>query len=102
MGQDPNFKFTLARSIYKTLLRFSAERHGKSCTVTPLAPLFLSAEVGENNVAVLKWRETPDVDESSASPSSYVIYKAIGNGGFDNGTQVNGTSAKVKITVKKK
>ena len=98
MGQDPNFKYTLARSIYKTLLRFSAERHGKSCTVAPLAPAFLSAELGENNVAILKWRETPDMDESSANPTSYVIYKAIGNGSFDNGTIVNGTSAKVKIT----
>ena len=97
LGQDPNFKFTLARSVYKSLLRFSAERHGKNFTVAPLPPQFLSAVVGENNVAILKWRETPDVDETSARPSSYIIYKAIGNGGFDNGTVVNGTSAKVKI-----
>jgi len=98
MGQDPNFKFTLARSIYKTILRFTARIHGDNYVVAPLAPLFLSAEVGEDNTAVLKWREVADNDERSARASSYIIYKAIGKGAFDNGTVVSGTSAKVKIT----
>ena len=28
LGQDPNFRFTLARSIYKTLLRYINSQHG--------------------------------------------------------------------------
>ena len=97
MGQDPNFKFTLARSIYKTLLRFSADRHQKDYVVAPLAPQILSTEVSENNTAIIKWRETVDTDEPTARPTSYVIYKAVGNGSFDNGTLVNSTSVRVKI-----
>ena len=97
MGQDPNFKFTLARSIYKTLLKFSAARHGKSYTVAPLAPTFLSVEIGTDNTAILKWCETKDDQESTARPTSYIIYQAIGSGGFNNGTVVDGTSAKIKL-----
>ena len=37
-GQDPNFKFTLARSIYKTILRYISEQHGRPYAVTPLTP----------------------------------------------------------------
>ena len=97
MGQDPNFKFTLARSIYKALLKFSAARHGKSFTVAPLPPQFLSVEIGADNTAILKWRETVDDQESTARPTSYIIYQAIGTGGFNNGTVVDGTSAKIKL-----
>ena len=37
-GQDPNFRFTLARSIYKTLLRYVNDQHGTSYMVAPLTP----------------------------------------------------------------
>ncbi len=97
MGQDPNFKFTLARSVYKALLKFSASTHGKSYTVAPLPPQFLSVEIGSDNTAILKWRETVDEQESTARPTSYIIYQAIGTGGFNNGTVVDGTSAKIKL-----
>ena len=36
-GLDPNFRFTLARSIYKTVLRFVNEMHGEKSVVQPLA-----------------------------------------------------------------
>ena len=29
LGQDPNFKFTFARSLYKTLLKYVANQHGR-------------------------------------------------------------------------
>ena len=97
MGQDPNFKFTLARSIYKTLLRFSANRHEKDCVIAPLPPQILTAEIGEDNTAEVRWRETVDQSEPSARPTSYILYKAVGNGAFDNGTVVNGEGARLKI-----
>ena len=37
-GLDPNFRFTLARSIYKTLLKYTARKHNKNYTVSPLTP----------------------------------------------------------------
>ncbi|MDE5571186.1 MAG: xanthan lyase, partial [Prevotella sp.] len=37
-GQDPNFRFTLARSIYTTILRYVNDSHEQPFIVTPLAP----------------------------------------------------------------
>lgn len=38
LGQDPNFKFTMARSIYKTILRYVSQMHRRPCIVQPLQP----------------------------------------------------------------
>ena len=43
-GQDPNFRFTLARSIYKTILRYVSSMHDEDCTVAPLTPNRLKVE----------------------------------------------------------
>ena len=37
-GQDPNFRFNLARSIYKSVLRHVSKMRHESYTVQPLAP----------------------------------------------------------------
>lgn len=38
LAQDPMFRFTLARSIYKTVLRYVSTNHGVPYTVQPLPP----------------------------------------------------------------
>src|SRR3712207_33576 len=38
LGEDPNFRFTMARSIYKSILRFINDNHGRPSIVQPLAP----------------------------------------------------------------
>ena len=35
-GFDPNFKFTMARSLYKTILRYVSSNHSRPCIVQPL------------------------------------------------------------------
>ena len=37
-GLDPNFRYWMARSIYKTVLRFVTQHHGEKYAVTPLTP----------------------------------------------------------------
>jgi hypothetical protein len=37
-GQDPNFKFDLARSLYKTIVRYVNEMHGRLRSSPPLHP----------------------------------------------------------------
>ncbi len=97
MGQDPNFRFTLARSIYKTILRFISEEHNKSYVVEPLAPTNLSVDVSSSGVAILKWDAQQDKTEPSANPKSYLLYTASNSYGFDNGTKVSGTSCKINL-----
>jgi hypothetical protein len=92
MAQDPNFRFTMARSIYKTILRYVAGMHHRSCIVEPLSPRNLSVELLGGGKARVTWSAQADDLEPTASPTSYNIYVATGNAGFDNGTNVKSTS----------
>ena len=88
-GQDPNFRFTLARSIYKTILRYVNDQHGRPFVVTPLAPDHFRVEL-KKGVACLRWDAVNDLQEPTAKPTGYVVYTAIGDAYFDNGTYVRG------------
>lgn len=97
LGQDPNFKFTMARSIYKTILRYVSQMHRRPCIVQPLQPnLFKATLTGDNKVR-LSWKAQDDELEPTAVPTSYNIYVAAGTGGFDNGTNVRGTSYTMEL-----
>lgn len=95
-GQDPNFKFTLARIIYKTILRYVSEQHDLACTVTPLAPDHFHIELSKNK-AHLSWEEVKDPQEPSASPTGYIIYTSEGGADFDNGVLVKGKSHEIEL-----
>lgn len=97
LGLDPNFRFTFARSIYKTILRYVSNLHGTSCVVAPLQPNNFRIEFASKKKAVLKWTPVNDPHEPSAKPSSYIVYMATGTSGFDNGTETKSTQMKIKL-----
>lgn len=97
MGQDPNFKFTLARSIYKTILKYIAKQHNKSYTVTPLTPTNFSIEFLTKNKIRLSWKAQNDSQEPSAVPETFNIYTSIGNSSFDNGVNTGNNSFTMKL-----
>ena len=90
-GHDPHFKFTLARIIYKTILRYVNEQHNRSCVVAPLAPENFYIELSKNK-ARLHWEEVTDLQEPSAEATGYIVYTSQGGADFDNGTYVKGKS----------
>ncbi|MCR5680424.1 MAG: xanthan lyase [Prevotella sp.] len=97
-GLDPNFRFTIARSIYKTLLRYVNVHHGRSSVVTPLAPNNFHIEfTGKQGEVRLSWQGIIDGQERTSAPTGYVLYIARGNGGFDNGTPLRGTSCNYQL-----
>ena len=97
-GQDPNFRFWLARSIYKTLLRYVASHHGHKYAVTPLAPDHFHIEfTGKGSEIRLSWQGLIDGQEKTSAPTGYLLYIAQGDGGFDNGTVLRGTSCTIKL-----
>ena len=96
LAQDPMGKFHIARSIYKTILRYVSSNHDCRYVVQPLAPKNFSAEL-EGNYANLSWTPQTDKTEPTAQATSYIIYKAEGRGGFDNGTVVRRTNCQVKL-----
>ncbi len=96
-GQDPNFRFTLARSIYKTILRFFADQHNKSYVVTPLAPTNVCVEFFTKDTVLIRWDAQIDKTEPTSNPTSYILYTATDNSGFDNGLKIKGTLCKIKL-----
>lgn len=89
-AHDPTFKFALARSVYKTILRYVNYEHGVTdCVVQPLPPSAFSAELTADGEQVrLTWKATDDPLEKSARPTGYVVYTRMGDEGFDNGLAV--------------
>lgn len=97
LGQDPNFKFTLARSIYKTILKYQAEMHKERYVVQPLAPNSFSIEFISKRKIRLHWNDTKDIHESTATPNSYNVYASIGKNGFDNGVNIKRNSFDIEL-----
>ena len=97
MGQDPNFRFTLARSIYKSILRFNSMMHDKTYAITPLAPRNISVEFSAADTVTLRWDATPDPLEPTAVPTGYILYTAVDDYGFDNGIRISGNACKIKL-----
>lgn len=87
-GQDPNFRFTLARSIYKTILRYVNDQHGTPFVVAPLAPDNFNIEFKNGNEIRLSWKAVNDPQEPTSAPNGYLLYTAIGEADFDNGTYI--------------
>ena len=88
LGHDPNFKFALARAVYKSILRFMCNQHGTTATVTPLAPSYFHINYLYNGQIKLGWGEKIDELEPTAKPTSYILYTAVDSAGFDNGRLV--------------
>ena len=98
----PNFRFDLARSIYKVVLRYICDMHHKKYVVQPLAPCRLSAELTGKGEAKISWRAVYDQYEPTAKPTGYVLYTATGRSGFDNGTYIKGgTETSITIPVER-
>ena len=98
-GQDPNFRFDFARSIYKTLLRYICRMHHVPYIVSPLTPGHLRVELPREGEAKLSWNAVEDPDEPTAKPTGYIVYTAIGKGGFDNGQYVKGSKTSLTMDI---
>ena len=91
LAHDPTFKFTLARAIYKGIARFIHRAHEKRPPVIQPLPVTAPAATvadGSRDINV-SWQAVEDPLEPSARPTDYVVYHALGDGGFDNGTLVH-------------
>ena len=92
LGHEPDFKFTVARSIYKSILKYTATMHGTDYTVQPLPVTRFAIEESGKKSFRLHWQGMIDPQEPSARPQGYIVYTRLGYGGWDNGTYVKGNS----------
>lgn len=109
-GHDPNFKFTLGRSVYKSILKFIATQHDEEYTVQPLPvdhfnirfieqpkPVKKSGKKQKKAQIELSWSPVSDPMEPSAEPTGYVVYTRIGDRGFDNGQHFSDNKCRLAI-----
>ena len=98
-GLDPNFRFQLARSVYKTLLRYISRCHNEDYVVTPLAPTDLRIELSKRKQgeATLSWSPVSDSLETTAEATDYIVYTACGSADFDNGQLVHEPSYTLRM-----
>lgn len=87
-GLDPNFRFTLARSLYKTILRFVNGNHSVPSVVQPLPVSNFRIERNSSGGLRLSWIAEKDEQEPTAVPTYYIVYTSEDGMGFDNGTVV--------------
>lgn len=97
LGHDPDFKFTIARAVYKALLKQLCFLRGKEYTVQPLPVRNFSMCFDDDDSVQLSWAPSDDPLEPTATPERYIIYTRINDGGFDNGRIVEGESCNVKL-----
>jgi hypothetical protein len=96
-GLDPKFQFTVSRAIYKGFLKFIAYQYHTDYVVAPLPVKSFSAKFSGETQVQLEWQATVDSSESSAFPTKYIVYTAVGSEGFDNGRIVKDTQAILSI-----
>ena len=70
--------------------------HGDDYVVQPLAPDHFRIELDDNK-ARLEWESVADPQEKTAKATSYKVYTAVGDGGFDNGKVVKKNNYQVKL-----
>ncbi len=84
-AQDPRFRFDVSRAIYKSMLRYLADRYQQEYIVQPLpVSNFRVIPEGEGDI-LLRWNPVPDTLEPSADPDRYIVYKKRGDEPFDRG-----------------
>lgn len=83
---DPAFRFTTSRAIYKGILRYLSHTYNKPAVVQPLPVRHFQTKIVGRHAIQLAWQPTPDALETTAKASGYLIYRAEGAQGFDNGT----------------
>lgn len=94
---DPRFQFIASRAIYKALLKFQSYQTGRDYVIQPLPIDHFAIEKLECRKVRLSWNAVIDSLELTSKPSSYMLYKRTGDGGFDNGMLVKETSVELEL-----
>ncbi|MDX8340126.1 fibronectin type III domain-containing protein [Draconibacterium sp. IB214405] len=92
---NPQFRFDVSRAIYKGMLRFVTAQNGQDYVVQPLPVDHLNARFTNENSVKLSWEPVLDELEPTSVSEKYMVYKRVGDNGFDNGTLVD----KPEITI---
>jgi len=81
-AMDPRFRFTVARAMYKAMLKFLATEYNYAYVVQPLPVTHFSAVFDSSGNLLLQWKAQNDSLEPTAKPEKYKIYIRRGQAAF--------------------
>ncbi len=90
--QDPKFRQILARSVYKGIVQYYANKGGFTAVYLPEPPTKLRVVNTGTGSVTLSWAAGASGGIYGGAPTGYRIYKGTNGYGFDNGIAVTGTS----------
>ena len=82
---DPRFRFTVSRSIYKSIAKFIAVQNGFDFVIQPLPVDHFYGELVDENSLKLYWQPVSDPLEPTAEPTMYKVYTRVNDRDFDSG-----------------
>ena len=68
------------------------DQHGRPFIVAPLTPDNFRIEFKDKDEVRISWNAVDDPQEPTAKPTGYILYTAIGEADFDNGTYIRSKS----------
>jgi hypothetical protein len=96
-GLDPRFKFTVARAVYKGILRFLAGQQGQQVVIQPLSPDHMAIRQLDSLKVRISWKPVMDPFEPTAAPSGYKLYRKLERNGFESGIYTQDTFLVVSL-----
>ena len=88
LALDPRFRFAVARSVYKGMLKFLSSRDGVPYQVQPLPVRDFAAQL-DGDALRLSWNATPDPHEQTAKSEYFILYTRQDEGAFDEGKRIH-------------
>lgn len=96
-GLDPRFRFQVSRSIYKGMLKYLAYVENRDYVIHPVPVNNFAIVPVSGKTIRLSWEPGIDNSEPTSKPEKYMIYKRIGENGFDNGMLVDKTWSEIEL-----
>ena len=96
-GLDPRFRFEVSRAVYKGILKYLSYVENRDYVVQPVPVTNFAIIPLSGKTIRLSWEPGIDKIEPTSKPDKYLIYKRIGENGFDNGVIVEKTWADINL-----
>ena len=96
-GLDPRFRFHVCRAVYKGILKYLSYVENREYAVQPLPVTNFAIVPVSGKTIRLSWEPEPDKNEPTAEPDKYIIYKRVGENGFDNGIIADKTWSEIEL-----
>ncbi len=88
-GLDPDFRFTVGRSVYKGILKYLSNRYSTPYVVQPLPVRDMAVTFNEDDSkAIISWKVTKDDIEPTADAKGFVLETRVDNEVFDKGIEL--------------